>query len=64
MFGLFQWSNFKKKKLKFAMVDYNEKDLKEAESKNVHRIHLPKQGCQCQGISWLAALLADPIPWR
>jgi len=53
MFGLFHLSNLKerkKKKLKFAMVDYNEKGLKEAESKDVHCIYLPKQGDQCQGI--------------
>jgi len=64
MFGLFHLSNMKNKKLKFAMVDYNEKDLKDAESKNVHCIHLPKQGDQCQGIYWLAELLTDTIPRR
>lgn len=47
------------------MVDYNEKDLKEAESKGVHCIHLPQQGDQCQEISWLAELFTnDSIPWR
>lgn len=51
MFVLFHLSNFKKKKLKFTIADYTEKDLKEAGSKGVHCIHLPWQGDQCQGIS-------------
>jgi len=47
------------------VVDYNEKDLKEAESKDVHCIHLPQQGDHCQGISWLPELLMNnSIPWR
>jgi hypothetical protein len=51
MFGLFHLNNLEKKMLKFPMVKYNEMDLKEAESTDVHCIHLPQQGGQCQGIS-------------